>query len=420
MDARSRPALRPVEWIVVSDKQHGRVVVLRDTQGVTDSQAVIPPVLVPVVARFDGARTCEEIARDASVEVGGGVPVDVVVRLAAELEHGLFLEGDTFRAAKTRVEREFAQAPVRPASHAGAAYHGERSALEQYIEQSCLAKANGAAKRASNGAKLVALVAPHIDPWRGAVCYGHAYGAMAAALPAEADTFVLLGTSHAPMRQPFALCRKGFATPLGTAEADFETIDALAAKADGFDPYADQINHKREHSLEFQAVFLKYVLRERPIRIVPILAALGAHQAQGQHPEKDPRVARFVDGIRGLLASRPGRVVIVAGADLAHVGPRFGDAQAFDAEARDGLERADRASLDQATSVDAAGFWDDVASDLDERRVCGLAPIWTLLAALGPSGRAAGGPRGRLLHYEQTVDREDGSIVSHAALGFYS
>jgi hypothetical protein len=113
-------------------------------------------------------------------------------------------------------------------------------------------------------------------------------------------------------------------------------------------------------------------------------------------------------------------VVIVAGADLAHVGPRFGDAQAFDAEARDGLERADRASLDQATSVDAAGFWDDVASDLDERRVCGLAPIWTLLAALGPSGRAAGGPRGRLLHYEQTVDREDGSIVSHAALGFYS
>jgi hypothetical protein len=29
------------------------------------------------------------------------------------------------------------------------------------------------------------------------------------------------------------------------------------------------------------------------------------------------------------------------------------------------------------------------------------------------------GVHGRVLHYEQTVDAEDGSIVSHAAVGFY-
>jgi len=28
--------------------------------------------------------------------------------------------------------------------------------------------------------------------------------------------------------------------------------------------------------------------------------------------------------------------------------------------------------------------------------------------------------RAEHLHYEQTVDEEDGSIVSHAALGFYA
>jgi hypothetical protein len=55
-----------------------------------------------------------------------------------------------------------------------------------------------------------------------------------------------------------------------------------------------------------------------------------------------------------------------------------------------------------------------VSSDLDERRVCGLAPIWSLLRVV-ESSRA----KGRVLHYEQTVDGEDGSIVSHAALGFY-
>jgi AmmeMemoRadiSam system protein B len=260
---------------------------------------------------------------------------------------------------------------------------------------------------------MVALVAPHIDPWRGALGYGHAYGALAASLPPEADTFVLFGTSHAPMRQPFALCRKGFATPLGTVDADLASIDALAARADGFDPFDDQINHKREHSLEFQVVFLKHVLKDRPARIVPILAGLGAQQASGDDPGRDARITRFVDGVRELVESRPSRVVVVAGADLAHVGPRFGDERALGAQERESLEREDRASLQHATSLDAGGFWGHVSRDLQERRVCGLAPIWSLLRSI------SSGVRGRLLHYEQTVDRDDGSIVSHAAVGFY-
>ncbi len=415
MDVRSRPLLRPVESIVVPDKRHGRVLVLRDTQGITEAQAVVPPPLVPVVARFGGRLSCEEIAREASQELGVPVPVEIVVRLADELERGLFLEGDVFREARARVQQEFAQVEVRPAAHAGGAYHGERGALEAYLQDRCLAQANGSdAAATTNGGRMVALVAPHIDPWRGAVGYGHAYRALAASLPPEADTFVLFGTSHAPMRQPFALCRKPFATPLGTVDADLASIDALAARAEGFDPYADQINHKREHSLEFQVVFLKHVLKNRPARIVPILAGLGAQQASGEDPVGDARVVRFVDGVRELVESRPGRVVVVAGADLAHVGPRFGDERAFGAEDREHLERADRASLEHATSLDARGFWSHVSHDLEQRRVCGLAPIWSLLRTI------SSGVRGRLLHYEQTVDREDGSIVSHAAVGFYA
>ena len=260
---------------------------------------------------------------------------------------------------------------------------------------------------------MVALVAPHIDPWRGAVGYGHAYGALASALSADADTFVLFGTSHAPMAAPFALCRKAFATPLGDVETDTESIDALASCADGFDPYADQFNHKREHSLEFQVVFLKHLLGVRPFRIVPVLAGLGAHQVTGEDPAGDAPVTRFLEGVRKLVEARPGRVVVVAGADLAHVGPRFGDELPFDAGQRAALEGQDRGSLERAVAMDGPGFWAHVARDLDARRVCGLAPIWSLLQSV------SGGAHGRLLHYEQTVDADDGSIVSHAAMGFY-
>jgi AmmeMemoRadiSam system protein B len=417
MDASSRPALRAVESIVVPDKQHGKVLVLRDTQGVTDAHAVVPPVLVPVVSRFTGKLTCAEIAREASAEIGAELPVDVVVRLADELEKGLFLDGRNFRQARQRVEREFAESTVRPASHAGGAYHGDRAALERYIEQSCIRKANGWAGRANGsgpaGATLNALIAPHIDPWRGAIGYGHAYGALAAALPPQADTFVLFGTSHAPMREPFALCRKAFDTPFGEVAADGASIDRLADRAEGFDPYADQFNHKREHSLEFQVVFLRALLRDRAFRIVPILAGLGAAQASGDDPAQDARVGDFLDGVRALAEERPGRVVIIAGADLAHIGPRFGDAEPLDAHRRTELERTDRESLDHAASLDAAAFWAHVCGDLEQRRVCGLAPIWSLLRSVAPA------TRGRVLHYEQTVDAEDGSIVSHAAVGFY-
>ena len=413
MDADSRPALRPVESIVVPDREHGKVLVLRDTQGVTDASAVIPPVLVPIVSLFTGRRTCTEIAREAARALGSELPVEVVVRLAGELERGLFLEGAVFREARARVEREFAESSVRAATHAGGAYPGEAPKLRRYIEQSCLAKANGAGVAGKDGT-MVGLVAPHIDPWRGAVGYGHAYGALAAALPEEVDTFVLFGTSHAPMSAPFALCRKAFATPLGDAPPDTEGIDAIAAGADGFDPYADQFNHKREHSLEFQVVFLKHLLGARPFRIIPVLAGLGAHQASGEDPAGDARVTRFLGGVREIVEARPGRVVVVAGADLAHVGPRFGDERPYDAEQRVALEGLDRGSLERATAVDGAGFWADVARDLDDRRVCGLAPIWSLLHTV------SGGARGRLLHYEQTVDADDGSIVSHAAVGFYT
>jgi hypothetical protein len=312
-----------------------------------------------------------------------------------------------FRLFATDSRDRVPAASVRPAAYAGGAYHADPDALARYIDEECLGRADDVRVPAG---RPVALVAPHIDPWRGAVGYGHAYGALAATLPPDVDTFIVFGTSHAPMREPFALCRQAFATPLGTIPADLEAIDALAAHAEGFDPYADQINHRREHSIEFQMVFLKHVLGVRPFRTVPVLAGLGMAQVTGENPDRDEGVVRFLAAIRELAEERPGRVVFVAGADLAHVGPRFGDPRPYDGDQRWWLQRKDLASLARATAGDSSGFWAHVIRDLDERRVCGLAPIWCVL-------RCAPGPvQGKVLHYEQSVDPRDGSIVSHAAV----
>src|SRR5262249_32953903 len=160
------------------------------------------------------------IAREVSEEIGEVVPIDLVLRLADELEQGLFLDGARYREARDRIEREFATADLRPASHAGGAYLSNPAELVDYLDDRCLRQATPQVHDRTRDERMVALIAPHIDPWRGAVAYGHAYGALRDTLSPRVDTFVLFGTSHAPMRQPFALCRKGFDTPLGAMSAD--------------------------------------------------------------------------------------------------------------------------------------------------------------------------------------------------------
>lgn len=388
---------------------------LRDPTGVAKTPALVPVALVPIIARFDGRRSHADIRRGLLQDEGLDVPLSAIRDAAEALDESLFLEGPRAEAAISGARAAFLASPSRGASFAGSAYPGEPKKLEAYIANDCV----GARFKAeeplleATGAKLRALVLPHIDPWRGARGYGACADALATALPEDARTFVLLGTSHAPMESPFCVCPKAFDTPFGALAAHDDAIARLV-RVSRFDPYADLLNHEREHSIEFSSVFLKHALdragRGREARIVPILCGLGAAQATGEDPRKDPSVAAFLDELRRVVQDEG--AVVLAGADLAHVGPRFGDPRASGEGARRVLERRDRESLGLARDGDALGFFRHVVDDRDTRRVCGTGPVYTLLAAL--DGRA----KGRLLYYDQNIDPTEGSIVSHAGLAF--
>jgi predicted class III extradiol MEMO1 family dioxygenase len=85
--------------------------------------------------------------------------------------------------------------------------------------------------------------------------------------------------------------------------------------------------------------------------------------------------------------------------DLAHVGPRFGDAEPNTSDSLAAVEEADRRMLESVVAADARGFFASVAADGDARRICGLSPIYTLLRLLP-------GSPGRLLRYTQWPDPE--------------
>jgi AmmeMemoRadiSam system protein B len=225
--------------------------------------------------------------------------------------------------------------------------------------------------------------------------------------------FVVLGTGHQPMQHRFGAWRKDYVTPFGAARTD---AAALAALADGlpFDLFADEWAHRKEHSIEFQIVYLQYLFGGRlKARVVPVLAgSFHDFSETGASPAGDAEVAAFTGALRKLLDARRGRVCVIAGVDFAHIGGRFGDEEEMDEPRRRRLEREDRAMIETIASCDAEKFHRFIAAEKDARRICGYPAIYTLLAALQP--RAA-----HILHYGQSHEPDTNSVVSFGAMAFY-
>lgn len=409
------PRLRSLDVVRVKTAR-GMATMLRDGEGIGDPVVVHPP-LDAALDHLDGRQSIADVAARI------GVSVALIRGLAEMLDAAFLLANARSDARRRELVAAFLASSVREATHAGGAYHGEADALGRFIDDECLggpafvSEADGPVEPALEAeGSLVGLVAPHMDLWRAKDGYGSAYRALRARLDPRVDTFVLLGTCHAGMARPFALSRKRFATPLGELAPDDDAIDALAT-ACTFDAFADEYAHKGEHSIEFQAVFVRHVIgdaRARGARIVPILCGLGRAQALRGDPSKDRDAESFLRALADVVGERAGRVAVIAGADLAHVGPRFGDPRPSNVEERARLEARDRASIERAASGDALGFFHDTTGDLATRRVCGVGPIYTLLRALEPLRPAAADVH----HYTQHVDPQEGSIVSHASMSF--
>ena len=131
----------------------------------------------------------------------------------------------------------------------------------------------------------------------------------------------------------------------------------------------------------------------------------------------DERIALFLEELKRALAGK--RVLWIAGADLAHVGPHFAqrgdfDETPLDADDRASLEKRDQQTLEPVLRGDARGWFDEIRREKDRRRVCGLPPIYSML-------RSAEAGAGKLLVYAQCpADERGGSIVSIASLVFAS
>lgn len=396
------PSLR--HDIEILPYRHGgeEVLVIRDSLGITRTGLALNAGAARLFPFFDGTRSLEELQLALARDQGGViVPRDEVRALVEEFDRLGLLQTDSYRRARDRIVAAFSREQLRNPALAGGAYPEEPVALAAEID-GLLAAADGG-DTSSAGDSPRAIVAPHIDLKVSGPSYGLAYGALRSLPP---SAIVVLGTGHS-LADAFCLTEKTFVTPLGRIPAARETVRRLR-EAGGGAVADNDFAHRSEHSIEFQLLFLQRLFPMEEVPIVPILC--GPLDYFTNTPREVPAIARFIDELRAWLAEPTGGKLVVAGVDLSHVGPKFGD-QAPAASLEPRFRAADEALLAALEQGDADLFYETVAGSGNRYKVCGFSALWTLLSVLP-------GLRGRRLDYRVWHEEATRSAVSFAALSF--
>ena len=393
------------------------VFVLRDLEELTDAPLALSGGGMTLVSLLDGRRTAAQLSDLFLEKTGSAVEPAVVLDLVGALDRAGYLETPAV-ADKRRVLLEaFRSSGRRPAVFAGPSYPAEPLVLGKALDGFFKAEDGPGKERAAGGTgpAPTGLVAPHIDFARGGPAYAWAYQALSERRPP--DVIVALGVAHVSPDSPWTFTPKRYETPFGAMELDDGLYDDLS-RAVWYEPRADEWVHKNEHSLEFQAVWLRHLWRERTPPWVPILVSSFERFSPGEPPSKIPTLEKALKDLGAVVhahQARGRRVMVLCGIDLAHVGRRFGDDLEVTPALETRIEDEDRRSLVAAMALDADGFYRSVVKDGHWRKVCGLSSLYTGLRLIKDLEGAASRP-GRLLAYGQAPDPAGGLVSFASAL----
>jgi AmmeMemoRadiSam system protein B len=385
---------------------------LQDPQNISEKALFLPPPLYFIVSLFDGQHSILDIQAEYMRRFREFLYTEKLQEIISQLDLALFLEGERFQGALRQKEEGFKKASSREAVFAGKSYEADpdslRAQLEGYMRGTDGAGSLGEEK-GGNGLKGV--VVPHIDFQRGGFCY--AFGHREIWERSSSDCFIIFGTAHTPMENPFCLTRKDFITPLGTLNVDRELVDAIQSRCPD-DLFKDEGVQRSEHSIEFQCVFLRYLYPEpNPLKIVPILSG-SFHEAidKGVSPMELKPIRQLINALREAVSSLGREVCYIASADLAHMGLQFGDREGIHEYDLRVISQEDRVMLGYAERMDGEGFFSSISREKDRRKICGLPSIYSMLKILDAG-------EGRLLKYGQAFTPETQSVVTFASLAFY-
>ena len=389
---RRRPHVRPFQPVgVEKDKQVG--VGLRDPMNLTGRMMVVPPQALGLVHSLQGDHTVDQISEATKI------PLDQLTQLVANLDESGLLWGPTFDRLESEAMERTRAAGAFPAS--GSKFAGDTREAATGRIGSLLAEAEDA----ELGQGVLGIIAPHLDLERGGANYAAAYKVLAGI--ERPDRIVLLGTNHFGLGDGVVATRLGQDSPFGIVPSDSAMADVLGRDL-GDRLFKDEADFLGEHSVQFHIPWIAHTLPG-----VPVFAALVPDPMRAMIADDGARAsfAEFRTSLRDAIKAIPGRTLVIASADLSHVGPAFGDPGPVGAQVRKQVEEIDRGLLAEYASGDGEAFIQSVRGTGNATRWCSVGNMATALAVTG------GTPE--LIQYSQSpeaLDPQGAALISSAAM----
>ena len=374
-DLRCMPKMRTADVRPIIQNGHA-FLALRDPLRLSDQTVCIPQRYAPALALCDGTRDLGAVSAALAVRYGLSISPAEIERLLHALDQAFLLENDRSAEAGERSLAEFRKAPFRPAMDSGVSYPAPPEDLSSFLLKFLEGAGDVAPAEACRG-----LVSPHIDYVRG----GHVYAstwARAATAVQEAEIAIVLGTDHFGEDGTWTLTRQNYATPFGVLPTHQEMVSCLAAALGEEKAFEGELRHRGEHSIELAAIWLHFTRERRPCALVPVLCGSFGRFFHGDgDPASDEGIRRITEALRPLVAR--GNAIVIAAADLAHVGPAFGGAP-LDLVSKGRLQASDDELMQCICAGDASGFYAAIRRVEDRNNICGAPPIYLALRLLEP------------------------------------
>ncbi len=407
MSDLERPKLRDLSVFPVEINGR-RMICLQDPLHFTENPVFVPENAFFIISLFDGEHSILDIQEQFMRRYGTLVMSDQIRKIVSDLDINLMLESDRFEEYKRYASEDFANSTLRLSAFADKAYESDPNLLKEQLKSYFVHPDGPGEPKPQHNGNVKGIIAPHIDLQRGGICYAWAYKEIAE--HSNADLFIILGVSHTKSNNPFIITKKDFQTPFGILSTDKDFIQKIEEKC-GFDVYEDELVHKYEHSIEFQTIFLQYLLgEERAFQIVPILCS-PFNIENGKIPTDISEIADFISILKNSVAESEKTVCFISGADLSHIGKRFGDNVTLSTGLLDLIETRDLQLLKYVENLDADGFFRAIQEENNSSKICGLSSIYTTLKVIDAN-------KCQLIKYYQSPEYNTDSVVSFASLSF--
>ncbi len=374
---------------------------LRDRSGLSDVVLTLSEPALHILAMMDGGRTCGDIVRESGILFGRPLATETLQKMLDHLEQAHFLEGPGFESYYRSLLDDYHKEGTRSVRDPKGL--GLTDGTGVLFEEMLAGE-----KPVALPGPVVGLVAPHLDYRRGRPAYAAAYATLRDR--ATPQRVVVLGTNHFGHSNSAVATSNDFATPLGTTRSDVSFLERIEAACGDLRTY--ELDHLREHSIELQVAWLQHMFGPENFRIVPLLCPdpcgpTGTAPVDGRGVD----LGELARVLGELLANDPVDTLIVAGADLSHVGRAFGEDPPLTEALLEEVRRQDSEALERLCTLGPDDFVRCIAEKGNPTRICSAGCVFALATALGDA-------RATILTYHQAVDQPTQTGVTCAAMAF--